>query len=358
MTESTNAIQHLRSRVDALNQELLKLLQERASTVLEIARIKQAEGLPAHDPEREEAMLAALRDVGDGPLASKEITRIFRSIFRSSIEIQEQSLRAKLRIKDPGLLSEGGVRVGQVLVGGPEKVIIAGPCSVESAQQMEELVAAFAELPAVKILRGGAWKPRTNPYSFQGLHHAGLKLLMEAAKAASLPVVTEVLDTSTLPDIAPIADMLQVGARNMYNTELLKALGKTNKPILLKRGFMATIDEFLYAAEYVVSAGNPNVVLCERGIRTFERSTRNTLDISAVPIIKSETSLPIIVDLSHALGRRDIMIPCGRAALAAGADGIMVEVHPRPDQALSDSLQQMDLSTFRTFLEALGFDRE
>ncbi|HKQ96646.1 MAG TPA: bifunctional 3-deoxy-7-phosphoheptulonate synthase/chorismate mutase, partial [Candidatus Polarisedimenticolia bacterium] len=239
-------------------------------------------------------------------------------------------------------------------IGDGVPVMIAGPCSAESAAQMEQVAAALAAHAGRMILRAGAYKPRTNPYSFQGLREEGLDLIETAAARHDLPTVTEVLDAGSVERVASQCDMLQVGSRNMYNTELLKALGRVARPVLLKRGFMATIEELLLAAEYIVSAGNPAVVLCERGIRTFERATRNTLDISAVPLLKRETSLPVIVDLSHALGRRDILLPCGRAALAAGADGLMIEVHPDPDRALSDGFQQIDLATFETLLEGLG----
>jgi 3-deoxy-7-phosphoheptulonate synthase/chorismate mutase len=227
---------------------------------------------------------------------------------------------------------------------------------VETPEQMEEVAKALAAQPGPKILRAGAFKPRTSPYAFQGLREEGLRILRETADRHGLPTVTEVLDVSTLDMVAAHTDMLQVGARNMYNTELLKAVGRLRKPVLLKRGFMATLDELLLSAEYILSAGNDAVVLCERGIRTFEPWTRNTLDISAIPLLKNETSLPVIVDLSHALGRKDILVPCGRAALAAGADGLMVEIHPYPDQALSDGFQQLALDALPALIRDLGLD--
>jgi 3-deoxy-7-phosphoheptulonate synthase len=234
---------------------------------------------------------------------------------------------------------------------------MAGPCSVESREQLLEAAHAVKAAGA-RFLRGGAYKPRTNPYTFQGLRDEGLQILQETAARHGLRTVTEVLDTSTLDLVAAHTDMLQVGARNMYNTELLKAIGRLRKPVLLKRGFMATIEELLLSAEYILTEGNENVVLCERGIRTFERATRNTLDISAVALLKKETSLPVIVDLSHALGRKDIMLPCARAALAAGADGLMFETHPRPERALSDGLQQLDPTEFRHMMAGLGLAAE
>jgi 3-deoxy-7-phosphoheptulonate synthase len=220
---------------------------------------------------------------------------------------------------------------------------------------MDTIAAFIAKLPVQKILRAGAFKPRTNPYTFQGLREEGLEILREVGDRYGLPVVTEVLDTATLDVVAAKADMLQIGARNMYNTELLKAVGRIRKPVLLKRGFMATLEELLLSAEYIFAEGNQNVVLCERGIRTFEDSTRHTLDISAIPLLKQETSLPVIVDVSHALGRRDILLPCAKAAMAAGADGLMIEAHQQPEQALSDGFQQVTLEELGRIVEGLGW---
>jgi 3-deoxy-7-phosphoheptulonate synthase/chorismate mutase len=344
----------LRERIDGVNREILDRLQERAALVLEVAEVKRAKGLEGHDPGREDQMLEDLLSRTSGPFGATELRGIFRTIFRASLEIQERERWEGLRVKQKDLLPPGGVKVGEVAIGGGETVMIAGPCSAESAEQMELVTAYLSRYRGSMILRAGAYKPRTNPYSFQGLREEGLVLLRDAARRHVLPVVTEVLDAASLDLVAAHADMLQVGARNMYNTELLKALGHIGKPVLLKRGFMATIEELLLAAEYIVSAGNSAVVLCERGIRTFERATRNTLDISAVALLKRETPLPVIVDLSHALGRRDIILPCGRAAIAAGADGLMVEVHPDPDKALSDGFQQLDLDAFGALMEGLG----
>lgn len=344
----------LRAQVDEINNKLLELLQHRATVVLEIAARKRAMGLDGYDPKREDEMLHRLLERSEGPFARSEVRDIFRAIFRASLEIQDRDQKANLRVRQRDLVPPGGLRVGSTVIGAGTPVLMAGPCSVETADQMDRIAAGLAKIPLVKMLRGGAFKPRTNPYSFQGLREEGLVLLRDAGRKYGLPVVTEVLDTATLDVVAEYSDMLQVGARNMYNTELLKAIGKSRKPVLLKRGFMATLEEFLLAAEYIASGGNEAIVLCERGIRTFEPWTRNTLDISAVPILKKETALPVIVDLSHALGRSDILAPCGRAALAAGADGLMIEVHDRPDQALSDGFQQVDLAGFAAFVRELG----
>ena len=230
------------------------------------------------------------------------------------------------------------IDVGGARIGGSELAVMAGPCSVESRDQILETARAVKAAGA-RFLRGGAFKPRTSPYEFQGLAEEGLKLLSEAREATGLKIVTEVMDVETLPMVADHADVLQIGARNMQNYSLLKNLGAVDRPILLKRGPSATIKEWLMAAEYILSHGNYRVALCERGIRTFETMTRNTLDLNAVPVLKSLTHLPVIVDPSHGIGLRAHVAAMARAAVAAGADGIIVEVHPRPEKALSDGQQ-------------------
>ncbi len=352
MTDSKLAA--LRREIDRLNQEILALIQERAEIVLEIAEQKRSHGIDGYDPRREDEMLERLTAGRPGAFGPAEIREIFTAIFRASLDIQDRERRAALRVRRRDLVPDGGILVRNVAVGAGVPVLFAGPCSVETSEQMDAVAACLASLPGPKILRAGAFKPRTNPYSFQGLREEGLRILRETADRYGLATVTEVLDVSTLDIVAEHTDMLQIGARNMYNTELLKAVGRLRKPVLLKRGFMATLDELLLSAEYILSAGNEAVVLCERGIRTFEPWTRNTLDIAAIPLLRQETSLPVIVDVSHALGRKDILEPCGRAALAAGADGLMVEIHPAPDQALSDGFQQIDLESFRTLVNGLG----
>jgi chorismate mutase/prephenate dehydratase len=232
------------------------------------------------------------------------------------------------------------VDVGPVAIGPGRFVVIAGPCAVESPEQIRDAARVVAERGGA-ILRGGAFKPRTSPRSFQGLGHAGVDLLVEAGREQLLPVVTEVLDVRHLSRIAERADMLQVGTRTMQNFELLKELGRVDRPVLLKRGLSATLDELLAAADYVLAGGNRQVVLCERGIRTFETSTRATLDLAAVPVLRSRTGLPVIVDPSHAAGRRELVLPLALAAAAAGADGLLVEVHPRPEEALCDRDQAL-----------------
>jgi 3-deoxy-7-phosphoheptulonate synthase/chorismate mutase len=345
----------LRKEIDGINEQILGLLQLRAQVVLRIAELKRQQGLEGYDPRREDEMLHSLQERATGPFGPSEIRDVFQSIFRASLDIQDRERRRGLRVLSPNLVPPGGVRVGDVAIGGGTPVLFAGPCSVETEEQMETIATYISRMPVPKILRAGAFKPRTNPYTFQGLREEGLRILRETADRHGLAVVTEVLDTATLDAVAAAADMIQIGARNMYNTELLKAVGRLRKPVLLKRGFMATLDELLLSAEYIFSQGNEAVVLCERGIRTFETKTRNTLDISAIPLLKQETSLPVIVDLSHALGRRDILMPCARAAMAAGADGLMIETHHQPDQALSDGFQQICLEDLGKLVAALGW---
>ncbi len=227
-----------------------------------------------------------------------------------------------------------------VIVGGKEVVVAAGPCAVESREQIFDVAARVAKAGA-KLLRGGAYKPRTSPYSFQGMGEDGLKLLREAADKNNLLVVTEVMDPSQIEVMLPYVDVMQVGARNMQNYHLLRALGETQKAVLLKRGMSATIEELLLSAEYIMAGGNYKVILCERGIRTFDTYLRNTLDIAAIPVIKSLSHLPIFADPSHGTGRRDKVAPMARAAVAAGADGLIIEVHPDPERALSDGVQSL-----------------
>lgn len=232
------------------------------------------------------------------------------------------------------------VRVRDLVVGGPELVVIAGPCAVESREQLL-FSAQAAKKAGASMLRGGAYKPRTSPYSFQGLEEEGLKILKEASELTEMPVVTEIIDEHSLDMAMDYVDIMQIGARNMQNFRLLKAVGRSGKPALLKRGMSATIEEWLMAAEYIVSEGNTNVILCERGIRTFETATRNTLDLSAVPLVKRLSHLPVMVDPSHGTGDRGLVQPMSLAAVAAGADGLIIEMHPNPAEALSDGPQSL-----------------
>ena len=269
-----------------------------------------------------------------------------RSFDTRLIEVMD-GVGEVLRITEPYKLASRtfkpertAVSFGDFKIGGDEVIVMAGPCSIETEEQIAASAAAVKKAGA-KILRGGAFKPRSSPYSFQGLGEEGLRMMRVAADAEGLKVASEVMDVSQIDLVATYADILQVGARNMQNYTLLRELGKTRTPVLLKRGISATIEEWLLSAEYVLSGGNTDVILCERGIRTFESYTRNTMDISAIPVIQKLSHLPIIADPSHGTGLRDKVTPMARAAVAAGADGLIIEVHPDPDQALSDGAQSI-----------------
>ena len=274
------------------------------------------------------------------------------------IEIQE-GVQEVLRISEPYKLASRTFRpentivsIGDVRVGGEEVIVMAGPCSAESEQQVEATAAAVKRAGA-KLLRGGAFKPRSSPYSFQGLGEVGLRMLRAAADRHDLKLVTEVMEAGQIEVVERYADVLQVGARNMQNYSLLRDLGRARKPVLLKRGISATIEEWLLSAEYVLAGGNKNVMLCERGIRTFESYTRNTLDISAIPVVQQLSHLPVIVDPSHGTGRRDKVAPMARAAVAAGADGLLIEVHSDPDHARSDGAQSLFPAQFERLMAEL-----
>jgi 3-deoxy-7-phosphoheptulonate synthase len=245
------------------------------------------------------------------------------------------------------------INVNNVVIGGDQFVVMAGPCAVESRDQILATARAVKKAGA-NILRGGAFKPRTSPYSFQGLGEEGLKLLAVAREETQLPVITEVTSPELVDLVSQYADILQVGARNMQNYALLEAVGKVRRPVMLKRGLMSTIEELLLAAEYILSNGNSQVLLCERGIRSFDKATRNTLDISAVAVIKKNSHLPVIVDPSHGTGHREFVPAAARAAVAAGADGIMVEVHPSPENALSDGVQSLSFDEFRDMMKGIA----
>jgi len=244
------------------------------------------------------------------------------------------------------------IKVGGVEIGGGTFTIMAGPCAVESEEQTLEC-ARKVKKGGAAILRGGAFKPRTSPYAFQGLGRRGLEILAEARKETGLPVITEVMTVEDVPLVAEFADILQIGARNSQNFNLLDAAGKQEKPVLLKRGLSGTIEELLLSAEYILSRGNPNVILCERGIRTYEKATRNTLDIGAVPVLKKLSHLPVVIDPSHATGVREFVAPLSKAAVAVGADGVLIEVHPHPEKALCDGPQSLTPEMFETLVHEL-----
>jgi len=283
--------------------------------------------------------------IGDISTINIDILKEFSGV-ENAIRISESYKRCSRTFKPTDTI----VKAGNVPIGGKDIVIIAGPCSVEN-EKMVHSIATKVTKKGATIIRGGAYKPRSSPYSFQGLGEEGLKYLKEAALENNVPCVSELMSADKLELFEKYVDIIQIGARNMQNFTLLKELSNTTKPIMLKRGISATVEEWLNSAEYIVSGGNPNVILCERGIRTFENSTRFTLDLSSVPVIKKLSHLPIIVDPSHAMGNRKLVLPMARAAIAVGADGIMVEVHENPDKALSDGPQSLLPYQFETLMK-------
>lgn len=262
-------------------------------------------------------------------------------------------LKEKFKLASKAAQKKTVIEIKGKKIGGGELFVIAGPCSIESEEQME-FCAKLAHDNKAGALRGGAFKPRTSPYEFQGMGEDGLKILQKTAEKYNLISVSEVMDASQIDLLASYVDILQVGARNMHNFSLLKELGRIKNPILLKRGFAATYQDLLLAAEYIISAGNPNVILCERGIRTFETYTRNTLDLNAVPALKEMTHLPVLVDPSHGTGRRSMVLPMARASIAAGADGVAIEMHPNPDQAFTDAAQTIGPKAFEKMMKELN----
>jgi len=309
--------------------------------VQEVRRHIEADGMTPHESRGEQRVIIGV--VGDvGPRKEQVMNHL--AVLPGVESVTPISKPFKLTSRDfhP---QDTVITVGGTTVGGGSLTVMAGPCAIESRDQLLTTAKAVAEAGAT-ILRGGAFKPRTSPYSFQGLGMDGVRFLTEARTDTGLPVVTEVMEPGQMALVAEFADILQIGARNMQNFPLLTAAGKVTRPIMLKRGISATIEEWLMAAEYIVSAGNPNVILCERGIRTFETYTRNTLDLTAVPLLHKLTHLPVVVDPSHATGKRWLVPPMAVAAVAGGADGVMVEVHPNPDDALSDGEQSLTLEMF------------
>jgi 3-deoxy-7-phosphoheptulonate synthase len=285
--------------------------------------------------------------VGNGKKVDPEVFSVLPGVDSVVPILKPFKLASREFKKEPTVVAINGCRIGS-----DEIVVMAGPCAVESRDLTLTAADAVAKAGA-KILRGGAFKPRTSPYSFQGMGEEGLKILREAADITGLGVVTEVMSPDKVDMVSHYADIMQIGTRNMQNYALLEAVGKSTTPVLLKRGMMSTVEELLMAAEYILSNGNPNVILCERGIRSFEKYTRNTLDISAVPIIKKLSHLPIIVDPSHATGQRDLVAPVSLASIAAGADGLIIEVHPEPEKALSDGAQSLPPEEFAHLMSEL-----
>ena len=310
-----------------------------------VIRLVESNGLDVHVSTGKEVTLIGV--IGDKTKLQNQNLEIAQGVDKI-VPVTESYKLANRKIHPENSI----VKVGNTSIGGDEFVIMSGPCAIESYEQLRETALAVKKAGA-QILRGGAYKPRTSPYAFQGLADEGLKYMKEVSQETGLAVVTEVTSLEALEAAVNYVDMLQIGARNMQNFYLLKEVGKTNLPVLLKRGLCATIDEWLNAAEYIMSEGNPNVVLCERGIRTYETATRNTLDISAVPVIKQKSHLPIIVDPSHATGVRDYVLPLSKCAAAVGADGLMIETHPNPEIALSDGPQSLTFPQFEELCQQL-----
>ena len=347
----------LRQAVERSSLELLEALNARALQTQAIASAKARLALPVRDALRESELMERLVEANAGPLPDEVVRALFRQVIDVCVSLMEGRPRHGLLIG-----SGGGPRVsievrGHTL-GGDRPVYLAGPCAVESEPQLDAVACSLAAL-GVGFLRGGAFKPRTSPYAFQGLGVAGLRLLREVADRYGMAVITEATSPANVEEVARWADVIQLGARNMYNYELLRAAGETGLPVLLKRSFSATLEEWLHAAEYVALAGSERIALCERGIRAFARETRSTLDLSAVPLARSASRLPVVVDVSHAAGRRDVLAPLSRAAFAAGAHAVMLEIHPDPDAAWSDADQQLTPSAFAVLQRevALGLAR-
>ncbi|MBU8905217.1 bifunctional 3-deoxy-7-phosphoheptulonate synthase/chorismate mutase [Desertibacillus haloalkaliphilus] len=349
---SNEQLDALRNQLDDVNLKLLELINERASLVQEIGQVKSKQGVNRFDPVRERKMLDLIAAKNEGPFETSTLQHLFKQIFKASLELQEDDNRKALLVSRKKHPEDTVINLKGETIGDGQQRLITGPCSVESYEQVAAVAEAMKK-QGLKFLRGGAFKPRTSPYDFQGLGVEGLQILKRVAEEYDMAVISEIVSPQDIETAVDYIDVIQIGARNMQNFELLKAAGSVNKPVLLKRGLSATIEEFINAAEYIISKGNGQIMLCERGIRTYEKATRNTLDISAVPILKQETHLPVLVDVTHSTGRRDLLLPAAKAALAIGADAVMAEVHPDPAVALSDSAQQMDLDQFETFLGSL-----
>ncbi|WP_404444565.1 bifunctional 3-deoxy-7-phosphoheptulonate synthase/chorismate mutase [Sutcliffiella horikoshii] len=349
---SHNELDALRKQVEELNLQLLEVINKRGELVQEIGKLKEAQGVNRYDPVRERKMLDLITEHNDGPFETSTLQHLFKEIFKAGLELQKDDHRKALLVSRKKKPEDTVVEVKGVKIGDGSQNFIIGPCAVESYEQVAQ-VAQAAKAQGVKLLRGGAFKPRTSPYDFQGLGLEGLKILKRVGDEFDMAIISEIINPADIEVACDYVDVIQIGARNMQNFELLKAAGAVKKPVLLKRGLAATIDEFINAAEYIISQGNDQIILCERGIRTYEKATRNTLDISAVPILKKETHLPVFVDVTHSTGRKDLLLPTAKAALAIGADGVMAEVHPDPAVALSDAAQQMDIDQFNEFITEL-----
>ena len=335
-------IEKLRKSIDEISLEILNLLNKRAEIVKKIGLEKEKLGIEIYNPLREETLSSILCKNNTGPFSNEAIKRIFKTIYDESKDLQ---IIKKDKITSLKIDLGNGIFIGK----DSPIVMIAGPCSVESEEQLDKTV-SFLHEKGIKILRGGAYKPRTSPYSFQGLGENGLKLLQKYAKKYNMLSVSEATTIENLKLVSKYCDIIQIGARNMYCYPLLEATGRLKNPVILKRHFAATIKELLLSAEYISKEGNNNIILCERGIRTFETSTRNTLDVSSIPILKKESCYPVIADLSHSAGRKDILNSLLGAVIGANVNGVMVETHINPNEALSDGDQQMNRKEFFEFM--------
>ncbi len=352
---TVNELEVLRNKVDEINLQILRLLNERAVVVKEIGQQKNIQGTKRFDPVRERQALDMIAANNEGPFETSTLQHIFKTIFQASLELQEEDNRKALLVSRKKKQENTIVDVKGELLGNGTQTFVMGPCAVESYEQVRAVAQAMKE-QGLKLMRGGAFKPRTSPYDFQGLGVEGLKILRQVADEFDLAIISEILNPNDIEMSLEYVDVIQIGARNAQNFDLLREAGKVNKPVLLKRGLAGTIEEFINSAEYIISQGNDQIILCERGIRTYEKATRNTLDISAVPILKKETHLPVVVDVTHSTGRKDLLLPTAKAALAIGADAVMAEVHPDPAVALSDAAQQMNIPEFHKFMaEVKGF---
>ncbi|QGH35353.1 3-deoxy-7-phosphoheptulonate synthase [Gracilibacillus salitolerans] len=350
---SNEQLDQLREKLDQVNLEILELINKRAELVKETGQVKEKQGANrSYDPVRERDMLNLITKHNNGPFENSTIVHLFKEIFKAGLELQEDDHSKALLVSRKKKPEDTVIDINGDKFGDGNQHFIFGPCAVESYEQVSEVASAIKK-EGLKLIRGGAFKPRTSPYDFQGLGFEGLEILKKVSDEHGLAVVSEIVNPAHIEEAVNYIDVIQIGARNMQNFELLKAAGETNKPVLLKRGMSATISDFINAAEYINSKGNGQIILCERGIRTYEKATRNTLDITAVPILKQETHLPVMVDVTHSTGRRDLLLPAAKAALAIGADGVMAEVHPDPAVALSDAAQQMDIPTFHNFMNEL-----
>src|ERR1035438_3983743 len=382
--EARSRLEELRVLIDDVDRRMVELLNQRTRVVEDIGRVKREAALPIYEPKREDQVFANVAQSNQGATEEQGeavislMVEVGFDVHRSTgviytvlggvggkeefdlavFEVMEGVKEAHRIVSAYKLASRsfrpGGtmVKIRDLEIGGPRVVVMAGPCSVESRDQINRSADVVAAAGA-RVIRGGAFKPRSSPYAFQGLGEEGLRLLREAADRNGLLVVSEVMDQTQIPLVRQYADILQVGARNMQNFNLLRELGRERTPVLLKRGISATIEELLLSAEYILAGGNYDVILCERGIRTFETYTRNTMDISAIPVVKKLSHLPIVADPSNGTGRRDKVVPMARAAVAAGADGLLVEVHPDPDRALSDGAQSLRPEQFEELMRQL-----